>query len=158
MNWDAFGAIGESLGTLAVFVSLMYLAIQIRVQNKETRIASVHEITEAFRQSTTLISNPEIAQIYVRAIRGIETLEDWERMSFIATAQCLLRVWEEAFYQHSEGRLDEGVWKAMETQYSDWVSMQGVQEVWAFRKQYYRQEFCQHVEAIDLEQGQYRIE
>lgn len=30
MNWDAFGAVGEWLGSIAVFVTLGYLAIQIR--------------------------------------------------------------------------------------------------------------------------------
>jgi hypothetical protein len=30
MNWDAIGAVGESVGALAVLVTLIYLAIQVR--------------------------------------------------------------------------------------------------------------------------------
>jgi hypothetical protein len=30
MNWEAIGAIGEVLGALAVIVTLVYLAVQIR--------------------------------------------------------------------------------------------------------------------------------
>jgi len=30
MNWDAIGAVGELLGSLAVFVTLGYLAVQVR--------------------------------------------------------------------------------------------------------------------------------
>ena len=30
MNWNAIGAMGEALGALAVFASLIYLAEQIR--------------------------------------------------------------------------------------------------------------------------------
>jgi hypothetical protein len=30
MNWDAIGAMGEILGALAVLVTLIYLAVQIR--------------------------------------------------------------------------------------------------------------------------------
>jgi len=158
VNWDAIGAAGETLGAVAVFVSLIYLAIQIRAQNKESRIASVHEIIEAFRQSTAMLINPEVAQIYVKAIRGIDQLEDWERMSFIATSALLMRVWEESFYQHSEERLDDSIWEAMETQYSDWISAKGPQDVWALRKQYYRHEFRRYVDSIDLKQREYRIE
>ena len=34
MNWDAIGAVGEILGALAVFISLVYLAVQVR-QNRD---------------------------------------------------------------------------------------------------------------------------
>jgi hypothetical protein len=30
MNWEAIGAVGELLGSLAVFVTLGYLAVQVR--------------------------------------------------------------------------------------------------------------------------------
>lgn len=33
MNWDAIGAVGEIVGALAVVISLVYLASQIRIQN-----------------------------------------------------------------------------------------------------------------------------
>jgi hypothetical protein len=35
MNWDAIGAIGEILGAVAVFASLTYLAIQIKVTSRQ---------------------------------------------------------------------------------------------------------------------------
>ena len=53
MSWDAAGAIGAIVGALAVVMSLIYLATQIRTQNREAKISSVHEITEAFRLAIT---------------------------------------------------------------------------------------------------------
>ena len=50
MNWDAVGAIGETVGALAVVITLAYLAIQIRVSrsvaadaNRLTRTSGVRE-------------------------------------------------------------------------------------------------------------------
>jgi hypothetical protein len=50
MNWDAVGAIGETIGAFAVVVTLAYLAIQIRVSrsvaadaNRLTRTNGVRE-------------------------------------------------------------------------------------------------------------------
>ena len=50
MNWDAVGAIGETIGALAVVITLAYLAIQIRVSrsvaadaNRLTRTNGVRE-------------------------------------------------------------------------------------------------------------------
>ena len=34
MNWDAIGAIGELIGAIAVFATLIYLAVQIRQSNR----------------------------------------------------------------------------------------------------------------------------
>ena len=55
MNWDAVGAIGEIVGAGAVFASLVYLAIQIRTQNRESRLSAMHDISVGFRRSSLLI-------------------------------------------------------------------------------------------------------
>ena len=157
MNWEAIGAIGEIVGAMAVFVSLVYLALQIRNQNKESRVSSVHEITEAFRQSIESLSRPDIAPLYVRGVKGLDELEEWERLAFIALVQGLARVWEEAYYQHSEGRLDDSIWAAMDAQYTDWVSAKGLQEFWQLRKLYYRSEFREHVDSTNLDEKEYRF-
>jgi hypothetical protein len=41
MDWNAIGAIGEIIGALAVFLTLVYLALQIR-QNTKAIQASAH--------------------------------------------------------------------------------------------------------------------
>jgi len=50
MNWDALGAIVEVVGAVAVFGTLIYLALQIliqnqqlQMQNKESRLAGNQE-------------------------------------------------------------------------------------------------------------------
>jgi len=37
MNWDAIGAIGQMLGSIAVLVTLIYLGVQLRHVRAETR-------------------------------------------------------------------------------------------------------------------------
>jgi hypothetical protein len=37
MNWDAIGAIGQLLGSVAVFVTLSYLAIEVRHARSEAK-------------------------------------------------------------------------------------------------------------------------
>jgi len=157
VNWDAIWAVGEILGAISVFLSLVYLGSQIRAQNRESRIASVHEITEAFCQSLEALTVPEMAQIYVKGVIDINELNDWERMSFIAIVQRFLRVWEEAYYQHSEERLDDGNWGTMDTRYGDAISPAGFQQVRLMRKAYYRKEFRDYVDSMYIGDRTYRI-
>ena len=49
MNWDAIGAVGELLGSLAVFVTLGYLAIQVRHARAEASRALSQGRMEANR-------------------------------------------------------------------------------------------------------------
>ena len=51
MNWDAIGAVGEILGAAALFASLIYLALQIRIQNRESQLSAIHDISVGFRES-----------------------------------------------------------------------------------------------------------
>ena len=52
MNWDAIGAIGENVGALGVILSLIYLASQIRMQNRESRLAAATEWTNQWNESS----------------------------------------------------------------------------------------------------------
>ena len=50
MNWEAIGASGELIGAMAVVVSVLYLAYQVRAQVRESRLAAMHEVSDAFHQ------------------------------------------------------------------------------------------------------------
>ena len=99
MNWDAIGAIGETLGALAVIVTLAYLAIQVRVSrsvaadaNRLTRTTGVREFCLAVTENDALISTMSTAfgmQAYLKAFAdrfGISEIEaarlDWALQSF----------------------------------------------------------------------------
>ena len=53
MNWEAIGAVGESLSAVAVLITLVYLAVQIRQNTHAMKISAmtsfrdVHELTES---------------------------------------------------------------------------------------------------------------
>ena len=68
MNWEAIGAVGEVLGSIAVLATLVYLAVQVRHARSEyvrsisqTRYATIREvISEPMR-------NPDLLRILVKA-------------------------------------------------------------------------------------------
>ncbi len=147
MNWEAIGAIGETIGAFAVVLSLLYLAIQIRSQNRESRIASVHELNEAFRNAITSFQNPNLADVFVRAKDNFEALPETERLQFISMVQGIMRVWEDAFHQHQQKRLNDVQWQAMVVQFSSYLGLPGVAAVWSIRKMAYSEDFRAFVDA-----------
>ena len=72
MNWDAIGAIGQCLGSIAVFVTLAYLAVQVRHSRTEARRAISQTRSDGARQhSLTLATDAELSVVYAKARRGI---------------------------------------------------------------------------------------
>ena len=149
MNWEAIGAIGETVGAIGVVVTLIYLARQIRQQNRESRIAAVHDLNEGFRGSITAFQDAGLADIFSRAKTDFASLAEPERLRFIAMVQAVFRVWEDAFYQYDAGRLDPRIWHAMQTQFSGYLSLPGVQRVWEIRKQAYNERFRDFVDRTE---------
>ncbi len=83
MNWDAAGAIGEIIGALAVFLTLIYLALQIRQNTKAVQAsaidASISKVTSV-RQS--MYENAEVAAIYVKGLANPDDLNEESRTRF----------------------------------------------------------------------------
>ena len=63
MNIDQLGSIGEFIGGIAVVVSLIYVAIQLRRNTKETRSAALEANAYKFVDlNIAIATNPEIME------------------------------------------------------------------------------------------------
>lgn len=77
MNWEAIGAIGEIVGALAVFLTLIYLAMQIRQNTSSVRAAAVDAaITHISRIRESIITNADITDIYVEGGKDPSSLDE----------------------------------------------------------------------------------
>jgi hypothetical protein len=150
MNWDAIGAIGEMLGAMAVVVSVLYLAFQVRGQVREAQLAAIHEVSEGFREGiAATFMDPYLSGVFARGKDDFEVLTPTERIQFIAFVQRNYRVWEDAFYQFEAGRLDEPHWHSMERQYSALLSWPGVRYVWSVRREFFTPRFMRYVDGLE---------
>ena len=149
MNWEAIGAIGEILGASAVVLTLIYLAVQIRAQNRESRISSVHETTGAIRNAMSLLVDGDTAEIVVKGINGFDEMSDVERLRYIMLSMVVLRVYEEAYYQVGQSRLDDYIWEGMKSQLTDFLGTDGAQKIWQLRGHQFGSEFRDFVDKLE---------
>jgi len=73
MNWDAISAIAELLGALAVIVTLIYLAVQLRQQNTVTKAQIEQQRADSVIQLATVLSVTENRILYTKVVldRGL---------------------------------------------------------------------------------------
>ena len=149
MNWDAIGAMGEVVGALAVVVSLLYLAIQIRNQNKESRLNSVSEAARQWNDVLASTANDRrLCEVWVAGINDFEGLELIDRTQFTAHAGRILRVAEALYEHYRQGRLEEEAWGATNHVLQDLFSYQGARDWWKTRDRWYTPTFQNFVGKI----------
>ena len=153
MNWEAAGAIGEIIGAAAVVVSLIYLASQIRTQNREARAASVHQVMHEYSEAISSLHEPEMAEIWVRAHEDFDSLSPPQRLRFVIYMMVAMRTFEDAYFQWREGRLEDDVWHSLLAPLRDLKSTDAFARFWQLRRHQVRLEFADYVDS--LESGKY---
>ncbi len=82
MNWDAIGAVGEIIGAAAVVISVIYLAIQIKRQTDQARLAATRELAVAWNEILRLpIEDEKFADLFLKAAPGYHALPNNERLN-----------------------------------------------------------------------------
>ena len=83
LNWEAIGAVGEIVGAAAVFISLTYLALQLKAANTLSRAESREKANELFdRWRSKLVLNEELSDIWERGVVDPESLSESESHRF----------------------------------------------------------------------------
>ena len=113
MNWDAAGAIGEIIGALAVFLTLIYLALQIRQNTKAVQAsavdASISKVTSV-RQS--MYENAEVAAIYVKGLANPDDLDEESRTRFRLLMHNIFLAISNIYSQTSFAGLSASTWES----------------------------------------------
>ena len=74
MNWEAISAIGQIVGALAVVISLIYLATEVRSNARATRQAAMRSTLDSLnRFAQQIIGNADLAELRNRGFHDFES-------------------------------------------------------------------------------------
>ena len=115
LNWDAIGAIGEVVGAFAVFVSLLYLAIQIRNSRRSDQIAAAAGAASAVDEWIgQVVRDEELYNLYRRGLTDYETLSKSEKGRFAMLIVQFFRCTEAIWLQLRIGAIETDYWSGIE--------------------------------------------
>jgi len=118
MNWDAISAIGEMLGAIAVVVTLVYLAVQIRRGTSATQAASVQTAAALDHEFLLAIgSDPVTAKLWSTYLAAPQTLSADQAMQGHFLMGSLLRRLENVRLQMQLGTLSQEGWLSRQTMF-----------------------------------------
>jgi len=152
MTLEQLANIGEIIGGIGVVISLVYLAIQIRANTEAERTSTYQSIVSDFGAlNNTMASTPELSHMFVEAMEDYHQLssDDKARISQLFF-QCF-RYFENMFYQHQKGFLDEEVWIGWKRLMLTYYSRPGFQTWWEHRRDVFSEPFAVFLETEKLD-------
>jgi len=114
-NWEIISAVIEIVGTAAVVVTLIYVAIQVRQNSQQlertvqsTKIQSWHAVNENFMRYRDMVISSENAEIWIKGLNNLDELDSTEHIKFNMIAGTFLwSVWEYTMVFKNEGLIPD---------------------------------------------------
>lgn len=139
--------LGEFISSVAVIVSLIYVAVQVR-QNT----SSIH--TETFARAlervstmqSVLFENGELARLQAQGVLDPSKLTREERLQLTWWLSEAFGAFEFMFHQAKSGALPDEVWSRWSATIAWWASFPGVQAWWYARPTPFSRSFTSFVE------------
>ena len=94
------------------------------------------------RLDRTLVENPDLAALWIRALRSFDDLDATSKLRFGAHLGRFLRMADSLYLGVLDGTLDKRLWRGYERTLADTVAYPGFQAWWATRKHWHTDEFC----------------
>jgi hypothetical protein len=147
MSLNDLANLGQIIGALAVVISLIYVALQIRQNTAAIQSAAAQTVHEHFANWYHLIAaDAELAQIAANGLRDYSSLSEQERVRFIATLMSFLSYSQNAFLKWREGLLKPALWLGWEQVMMNLFGAPGGKALWKERSYLFGEEFRRYIE------------
>jgi hypothetical protein len=132
MDINTLAAYGEFLGGIAVVVSLVYLASQIRQNSKLLRssTATVSGDTSSHMNSL-IVQDPEVARIFWEGIADRDSLSEADRRRFDPMIQLQLSGMHQEYHFSQDGIIDPSIWEVRSNGMRFLFQQPGMKQWWS---------------------------
>lgn len=151
MDWQVWQAVAEIVGAVAVVVSLLYLAAQVRHNTRSVQAAANQELLNTYQNTIDFASQSPFG---ARLLQGVLS-GDWE--GFSPEEQTvgrqvwvgICRMFEHAHLQNRAGLLPDQTWRGWEKQLALSSALPGFKLAWPGCRMMLNPEFVTYVEGLE---------
>ena len=141
MNLQDFANIAEVVGAIAVVISLIYLAIQVKSTTEQNRATMEQAIADSLSDIMMVASSSDVGAVIERGLSDMGSLNDVEKRQFAFYLSGWFRVFEQAHRQFLRGFLDAEVWSGHQAYLGALMQSDSVQRYWDARQKVYNPKF-----------------
>jgi hypothetical protein len=148
MTLSDWSSIGSLISSVAVLISLIYLALQVR-QAEHNQQASIRQ-GRATRAVDIILAagDPSYADALTRGVAGSADISAAEFGQFAAIYGAFLASAEDTFLQHSEGLLSDSVFASFRESWRRTLAQPGVRALWKLRRHGFESGFAALMDSL----------
>jgi len=148
MNWDQIGAISELVSGLAVLITLVYLAVQLK-QAKHLMLSNAHQSrTDRNIALVQFLANDDQSLRGFTGSLDFNSLDDLQKSRATLLFSATLRHFEDMHYQFELGVIDDDTWEANLVGIQGATASPGARAMWQRCKHMFRKPFIDLVDSI----------
>jgi hypothetical protein len=150
MNWDAMSAISQLVGSIAVVLSVLYLALQVHGSTRVAKLATQDAATTALREVTApFMQNAELERIWRVGLEDIGSLSVEERARFFHAAYQFLKAFETIHFHYVYGLMDKQLWEGWHGLLRHYIAAPGIAQYWNLRPEVFSERFRNFVNSLE---------
>ncbi len=153
MTIQDLGSLGEFVSSIAVVVTLVYLATQLRQNTKAIRAASTQALDRSITDNIALwASTRENAVLMERGLSSNESLSEEEAIHFQTLIAAFFLTMDSSFWSYRNALLPAELWEREQEVIRAWINRPGGRTAWQLKRSQVSRPFREHVESSLLDE------
>jgi hypothetical protein len=158
MNWDAISAVSQMIGSIAVVVSVLYLAVQLRSSTRVARVAAMDAAAAALRDVTKpFMENAELGRVWRIGLENLDALSPEDQARFFHAAHQFLKALETIHYHYVYGLLDPQLWEGWKELLHHYIASPGIHYYLSLRGTVFSERFRNFIAALEPVQNRMTV-
>ena len=148
MSLEQAALISQIISAVAVIASLIFVGFQLSQHTRAVRASTSQAHSATYVQALTGLFDGEMASIWRRGLSDFDTLDDDEKVRFMAFTSSIFRFYEASYVQMRRGQLDPAHWRTVEQQLASIAGQPGIGSWWRLRRAWHSEDFQSLFESV----------
>ncbi|MCL2450612.1 MAG: hypothetical protein FWD17_16820 [Polyangiaceae bacterium] len=134
MSLSDLASLGSFVSGIAVLISLVYLALQVRQTERNQQISIRHSRVSRIVELHVALADPAVADAWLHGSGSPEAVTRTELSQFINLCRALFFHFEDSFYQREEGLLNDDAFETVDAGARLIARSPGVRAAWKVQR------------------------
>lgn len=142
----------ELVSAGAILVGLIFVGFELRQNTSALEADTMQGLLELSNQAFyEITSNPELAELIVRARRNLDDLDEGEYLQYRSYVWADWNIWEHLFYSYSSGTMNDKLWDSWDKSCYSLYCEHSSRLIWNEIEPYFGREFRAHIQNLSEE-------
>ncbi len=148
MSLEEIFYVSQSIASIAVVGSLVYLGLQVRAGDRNQRALMQQGRADRVSQAAMTTAHPDLARIWRKGLAGDDGFTHDEFAQWMLLCRSAFLSGEDSFLQYQGGLLDRAAFESYEAGARFFLASPGIRAAWTLARAQFGSDFRNYVDAL----------